>query len=38
MRILLVDDEDLQLLRLNNEVKKVITDAEFLSYNNHERM
>ena len=34
MRILLVDDEDLQLLRLNNEVKKVITDAEFLSYNN----
>lgn len=34
MRILLVDDEDLQLLRLNNEVKKVIADAEFLSYNN----
>ena len=35
MRILLVDDEDLQLLRLVNTVKKVITDdSEFLSYNN----
>ena len=33
MRILLVDDEDLQLLRLNNEVKKVLSDAEILSYN-----
>ncbi len=35
MRILMVDDEDLQLLRLVNTVKKVITDdSEFLSYNN----
>lgn len=35
MRILMVDDEDLQLLRLENTVKKVITDdSEFLSYNN----
>ena len=33
MRILLVDDEDLQLLRLNSEVKKVLSDAEILSYN-----
>ena len=33
MRILLVDDEDLQLLRLSNEVKKVLSDAEIFSYN-----
>lgn len=33
MRVLLVDDEDLQLLRLNNEIKKVLNDAEILSYN-----
>ena len=33
MRVLLVDDEDLQLLRLNNEVKKVLVGAEILSYN-----
>ena len=35
MKILLVDDEDLQLLRLVNTVKKVVpVDAELFSYNN----
>ena len=35
MRVLLVDDEKLQLIRLENEVKKVLTDdCEILSYSN----
>ena len=36
MRILLVDDEELQLIRLENEIKKVLLekDNEFLSYLN----
>lgn len=34
MRILLVDDEQLQLLRLENACKKVLPDAEFFSYTN----
>lgn len=35
MKILLVDDEELQLLRLNNEVKKVLPpDTEYFSYQN----
>ena len=34
MKILLVDDEQLQLLRLENAVKKVLPDAEFFSYTN----
>lgn len=34
MRILLVDDEQLQLLRLENACKKVLPDAEFFSYIN----
>ena len=35
MRILLVDDEDLQLLRLENEVKKALgNSAELFSYKN----
>ena len=34
MKILLVDDEQLQLLRLNDAVKKVLPDAEIFSYNN----
>ena len=35
MRILLVDDEELQLLRLENEVKKVVpSDATILSFSN----
>ena len=34
MKVLLVDDEQLQLLRLNDAVKKVLPDAEIFSYNN----
>ena len=34
MRILLVDDEQLQLLRLENACKKVLPDVEFFSYTN----
>ena len=34
MKILLVDDEQLQLLRLENAVKKVLPDAELFSYTN----
>lgn len=34
MKILLVDDEELQLLRLENACKKVLPDAEFLTYTN----
>lgn len=34
MRILLVDDEKLQLLRLENACKKVLPNAEFLAYTN----
>lgn len=34
MKILLVDDEQLQLLRLENACKKVLPDAEFFSYTN----
>ena len=34
MKILLVDDEELQLLRLENACKKVIPDSEFFSFTN----
>lgn len=34
MKVLLVDDEELQLLRLEGETKKVLSNAEFLIYNN----
>ena len=34
MKILLVDDEKLQLIRLLNTVKKVLPDSEILSYTN----
>ena len=34
MKILLVDDEQLQLLRLENACKKVLLDSEFFSYTN----
>ena len=34
MKILLVDDEELQLIRLENACKKVIPDAEFFKYIN----
>ena len=34
MKLLLVDDEELQLLRLNNEVKKALPDNEIFSYQN----
>ena len=34
MRILLVDDEDLQLIRLYNTCMKVLPDAEYLTYTN----
>ena len=34
MRILLVDDEKLQLLRLENACKKVLPDNDFLTYTN----
>ena len=34
MKILLVDDEQLQLLRLENACKKVLPEAEFFSYTN----
>ena len=34
MKILLVDDEQLQLLRLENACKQVLPEAEFLSYSN----
>lgn len=34
MNILLVDDEELQLIRLENACKKVIPDAMFFSYKN----
>lgn len=34
MKILLVDDEDLQLMRLENACKKVMPDEEFYSYTN----
>ena len=34
MNILLVDDEELQLLRLEKTVKKVLPDENFLSYSN----
>ena len=34
MRILLVDDEQLQLLRLENCCKSVLPDSEFLAYTN----
>ena len=34
MKILLVDDEQLQLLRLENTVKKILPDAEILSFTN----
>ena len=34
MKVLLVDDESLQLVRLENVCKKVLPDAELLSYTN----
>lgn len=34
MRILLVDDEELQLIRLENACKKVMPDSEFFSFTN----
>ena len=34
MKILLVDDEKLQLIRLENSVKKVLPDAELICYTN----
>ena len=34
MKILLVDDENLQLIRLENTVKKIMPDAECFSYTN----
>ena len=34
MKILLVDDEKLQLLRLEEAVKEVLPEAETLSYSN----
>ena len=34
MKVLLVDDESLQLVRLENACKKVLPDAEFSSYTN----
>lgn len=34
MKILLVDDEELQLIRLENACKKVIPDSEFFSFTN----
>lgn len=34
MKVLLVDDEELQLLRLEGETKKFLSNAEFLIYNN----
>lgn len=34
MKILLVDDEQLQLMRLENACKKVLPDDEFLSFSN----
>ena len=34
MRIILVDDEKLQLIRLLNAVKKVLPDSEILTYTN----
>ena len=34
MRILLVDDEQLQLLRLENACKKVLPDGDYFSYTN----
>ena len=34
MKILLVDDEELQLMRLEGACKKVLPDAEFLVYSN----
>ena len=34
MKILLVDDEQLNLTRLENEAKKVLKDAEFFIYLN----
>lgn len=34
MKILLVDDEQLQLIRLENTVKKVLPDAEIFSFTN----
>ena len=34
MKILLVDDEELQLLRLENAAKKVLPDATFCVYTN----
>lgn len=34
MKILLVDDEELQLLRLENVIKKVLPDEEIISYIN----
>jgi len=34
MKVLLVDDESLQLVRLENACKKILPDAEFSSYTN----
>lgn len=34
MKILLVDDEELQLMRLESAVKAVVSDAELLKYTN----
>lgn len=34
MKILLVDDEELQLIRLENACKKVMPDSEFFSFTN----
>ena len=34
MKVLLVDDEDLQLLRLEESVKNVLLKGEILSFNN----
>ena len=34
MKVLLVDDEELQLVRLENACKKVITNAEIFAYSN----
>ena len=37
MKVILVDDEELQLLRLENSVKAVLKNAEFFVFNNPEK-
>ena len=37
MKVLLVDDEELQLLRLENSVKDVLKDVELFVFNNPEK-